>query len=267
MAYHVTKEGRRVYYEHYRGSNTPVFLIHGWGMSTHVWVDIIEALKAAGHEVLALDHRGCGRSDRDFSDLSIKAIADDVVAIAKACELRRVVLNGWSLGGAVAAEAAEQLGAVTAGLVLTCGASPRYTRAADFPYGGEREAVLGMGAAISAGRAAFFRGLVQNVCAKDIGQPALDWMWSIFMNTGPDVVRSLMDLADLDQRKLLSALSAPVLSIVGGKDVIIQPEVGIEAAKHAKNGEFVVFEDCGHAPFIEDAARYTKTLLGFLARL
>jgi non-heme chloroperoxidase len=234
MAYHVTKEGRRVYYEHYRGSNTPVFLIHGWGMSTHVWVDIIEALKAAGHEVLALDHRGCGRSDRDFSDLSIKAIADDVVAIAKACELRRVVLN---------------------------------TRAADFPFGGEREAVLGMGAAISAGRAAFFRGLVQNVCAKDIGQPALDWMWSIFMNTGPDVVKSLMDLADLDQRKLLSALSAPVLSIVGGKDVIIQPEVGIEAAKHAKNGEFVVFEDCGHAPFIEDAARYTKTLLGFLARL
>ena len=84
------------------------------------------------------------------------------------------------------------------------------------------------------------------------------------MDAGPDVVKSLLDLADLDQRALLAKLAIPVLSIVGGKDVILQPEVGIEAAKHARDGRLVNFEDCGHAPFIEDGPAYMAALLDFL---
>ena len=139
MAYYEAGDGRRVYFEHYHGPKSPVFLIQGWGMSSRVWVDTIEALKAAGHEVLTIDHRGCGQSDRDFDDLSVNAIASDVEGIVRQRGLRPVVLNGWSLGGAIAAEAAQRLGERAAALVLTCGASPRFTRTDDFPYGGERD--------------------------------------------------------------------------------------------------------------------------------
>jgi succinate dehydrogenase/fumarate reductase flavoprotein subunit len=64
---------------------------------------------------------GCGQSDRDFDDVSIAAIAGDVAGIVRHCTSKPAVLNGWSLGGAVAVEAAGLLGAACAGVVLTCG--------------------------------------------------------------------------------------------------------------------------------------------------
>ncbi|OYU72022.1 MAG: alpha/beta hydrolase, partial [Alphaproteobacteria bacterium PA3] len=148
MAYHQLSDGRRVYFEHYAGTKTPFVLSHGWGMSSTIWVDVIERLLKAGHEVLAIDHRGCGKSDRDFDDVSISALAGDIVDIVTARNLRPAILNGWSLGGAVVVEAVDRLGAAAAGLVLTCAASPRYVQADDFPYGGHRADVLGMPDAI-----------------------------------------------------------------------------------------------------------------------
>ena len=110
MAYFETDSGGRVYFEHHRAPGMPVVLIHGWGMSGDYWASAVEGLLAAGHGAIVIDHRGCGRSDRDFTDMSIAAIAGDVAAIIDRCDVPRVVLNGWSLGGAVAVAAAALLG-------------------------------------------------------------------------------------------------------------------------------------------------------------
>ncbi len=75
-------DGRSVYFEHHRGEKLPVVLIHGWAMSGRIWAGTVEALKADGHAVIVVDHRGCGQSDRDFDDLSVGAIASDVAADA-----------------------------------------------------------------------------------------------------------------------------------------------------------------------------------------
>ena len=40
----------------------PVVLVHGWGMSCRVWDTVLPVLLDAGHEVVSLDHRGCGAS-------------------------------------------------------------------------------------------------------------------------------------------------------------------------------------------------------------
>lgn len=258
-------DGRSVYYEHHNGVATPIVLIHGWAMSSRLWAGTIEGLKAAGHAVIAIDHRGCGQSDRDFDDVSIAALASDVEGIVRKETSRPVVLNGWSLGGAVAAEAASRLGDRTAGLVLTCGASPRFTKTADFPYGGDQEGLAATAAALAADRAGFFKGLAQSVCAREVGIETVDWMWGAFIDSGPDVIRSLLDLADLDQRTLLTELDAPVLSIVGSADAILDPQIGVQAAKYARKGTTAIFEGCGHAPFIEDAPKYIATLRDFMA--
>lgn len=264
MAFHETECGRNIHYEHFRGDRCPVFLVHGWAMSSEVWSSVIERLVTAGHEVVALDHRGCGRSDRDFADLSVRAIARDVAGIADRLGLSRIVVNGWSLGGMIAAEAASLLGERAAGLVLTCPASPRLTPASDFPYGGERENYTQMPAALAADRAGFFRGIASSVCARDVGQPAIDWIWSTFMRSGPFAFRSILDACDQDQRALLGALDIPVLTVIGGSDVIVQPEIGRQAAASAKNSKLVTFEESGHAPFLEEPDRYIATLFDFL---
>ena len=133
----LTVEGERsVYYEYHRGHGLAVILVHGWGMSCRVWDTTLVSLQQAGHAVLAFDQRGCGQSDKDFETNSIEASAGDVAALAGHLGLRAAVVNGWSLGGAIAVAAAERLGNSCAGVVLTGGATPRYTQAADFPHGG-----------------------------------------------------------------------------------------------------------------------------------
>lgn len=260
-------EGRTIYYEQHRGTGTPVVLVHGWAMSSRIWAGTVEALSAAGHEVIAIDLRGCGQSDRDFADLSIAALAGDVAGVVRQASQRPVVLNGWSLGGAVAAEAARQLGDMTAGLVLTCGASPRFTRSDDFPHGGTAEGLAATAAALDADRAGFFRALAGMVCAREVSPATVDWMWAAFIDSGPGVIRSLLDLAELDQRALLAGLAAPVLSIVGSADTVLEPQVGIAAAGCARHGTLAVLEGCGHAPFLEDAPAYLAALNAFLAGL
>ncbi|MDA0685123.1 MAG: alpha/beta hydrolase, partial [Bacteroidetes bacterium] len=94
-------EGQRsVYYEVHGQGPTTMVLIHGWGMNSRAWDGVLLPLMDAGVRVVTLDHRGCGRSDHDFDDLSINSIAADVVRITKELSLDSVILNGWSLGGA-----------------------------------------------------------------------------------------------------------------------------------------------------------------------
>ena len=264
MAFFNAENGKKVFYEYHRGTKRPILLLHGWAMSTRVWASTIEVLRDAGHTVVAMDHRGCGRSDQDFTDTSIDAIAGDVVGLAKELGLDGLVLNGWSLGGAVAVQAAEGLGASVGGLVLTCAASPRYTRAEGFDHGGNAEDVRALESIMRANRAGFFHGLSQAVCAKPVGQPVIDWMWSIFMESGVGVGRTITGLADLDQRDLLASLDVPILSIVGTADTFTPPEIGAFAAKIAKKGQLASFDGCGHAPFIEDFDAYMACLMKFM---
>jgi pimeloyl-[acyl-carrier protein] methyl ester esterase len=267
MGYLERGDGRRVYFEDHHGPGRPFMLIHGWAMSGRVWDTTLAALLRRGHRVATFDQRACGASDKDFGDMSIAAAIGDAVALAEHLGLFGVVINGWSLGGAVAAGAAQALGARCGGLILTCGASPRYTRADDFPHGGSRADIAAMIGSMEADRATFFHGVSKAVCARPVGPAVEDWMWSIFMQSGPSVDASLLALAGVDQREMLRALNVPVLSIVGTADTFVPPEIGEAAASLAKDGTALRFEGCGHAPFLEDFARYTQALDSFVGRL
>lgn len=265
MPYLETADGGRVHYEHFAGRNAPVVLIHGWGMSGRVWYSIVEGLCRAGHEVVTVDQRGCGRSDRDFADLSIAANARDVQAIAAALKLRPAILNGWSLGGAIAAEAAQRMGDTACGLVLTCGATPRLTRAADFPYGAEPGSYAALGDALLADRAGFFQGIAQGTCAKDVGAATIAWLQAIFLESGPMLYTALAAAEDLDQRALLAGLEIPVLAVIGGRDAILAPELGSQAVACTRRGAAALFPESGHAPFLEEPEAYLAELLRFTA--
>lgn len=259
MAFLDVEDGHRVYYEHRSGPRRPVMLIHGWGMGCRVWDATIDTLAEAGHATIAFDHRGCGLTDKDFADISIAAIARDAVAIIDKLGLDGVVVNGWSLGGAVATEVAAALGNRCAGLVHTCAASPTYN--------GSPEDIRATEAAYRVDRATFLKGLSAAVCAKPVDPAVVDWMWSVFMQQGAGAIRSLHDLGGIDQRETLAGLAVPVLVFRGTADAIVSPEIGELAAQTARDAELVSLEGVGHAPFVEDFDGYHTPLLRFLERL
>jgi non-heme chloroperoxidase len=267
MAFLERGNGRRIYFEDHMGPGRAFLLIHGWAMNSRAWDTTLTALKGRGHRVVSLDLRGCGLSDKDFADVSIGAMAGDATALAEHLALDRVIVNGWSLGGAVATETAHRLGNRCGGLILTCGASPRYTQAPDFPHGGTRDDIRGLLAGLAPDRATFFRGTAGAVCAKPVGEAVEAWMWSMFMQASPTADASLLDLTDIDQRRMLSDLCIPVLSVVGEADVFVAPAIGQAAAALAKDGTMVLFPGCGHAPFLEDFAGYVSAITKFADRL
>lgn len=267
MAYVITSDGRRIYFEHHAGRKVPVMLIHGWGMSCRVWDTTMSALLAAGHEVVTFDQRGCGQSDKDFADNTISLGAHDALAVLREAGIRRAAVNGWSLGGAIATETAHRLGKGCAGLVLTAAATPRYVQAPDFPHGNPPGSPTATVEVLREDRANFFDGMTKAVCAVPQSAAMNSWLWSIFMQTAPCADTALADLDSLDQRSMLAALTVPILSFVGGKDVFVPPDVCRSVAGIARQCRIVEFENCGHAPFIEEAPRYRTALVDFLGTI
>ncbi len=258
--------GKEIYFEHHLGERTLV-LSHGWGMGCRVWDDTVARLRDAGFGVVTYDHRCCGASDKDFADVSIEALGSDLAALCRHLALERPVLNGWSLGGAVVVDAAARLGAGVGGLVLTAGATPRYTQAEGFPHGGLSADVAATVAALRADRVNFLRTLYfDGVFAQEVGEAVKQRCWQIALQASPAADASLGALADLDQRRTITGLDCPALVLAGAADGVVPASIGRFAAAALPNAEFVEFADCGHAAFLEDPDGYHSALLDFLAR-
>jgi pimeloyl-ACP methyl ester carboxylesterase len=261
------EDDRSLYYEHHAGAGPTVLLIHGWGANCRVWDSVTAALVDAGRAVVCFDQRGCGQSDKDFRENDVAVGILDAVALVDHLGLEAVVVNGWSLGGAVAVGVAHALGARCTGVVLTGGATPRYVQAPDFPHGGEAEGVAQTVAALRADRPAFLWQLATAVCAEEPAPGINDWLRTIFWQTSPAADAALASLAQLDQRKELSSLQVPVLSMIGDQDAFVDPAIGRIAAEMAPQGRLSEYEGVGHAPFLERGERYRAELLEFLSAL
>ncbi len=267
MAYLDVEGSKRIYYEHFAGVEPAIVLIHGWAVDSRCWDGVLPALLETGRSVITLDARCCGRSDRDFIDVSIGAIAADVVQVADKLSLRRMVLNGWSLGGAVAVEAAVALGDRVAGLVLTGAATPRYTHAEDFPHGSAEADVHATVAAIRGDRVGTFEGVARAVFAHDPGAAQLSFVTRMFLDSSPRAYTTLLDLATVDQRELLAEIDAPTLLMHGDVDAFVPLDIARAATALLPDARLSVYPNCGHAPFIEHQSRYGDELVAFLARL
>ena len=88
----------------HKGSGPEVVLLHGTGACADLWSDVIGRL-ADRYSLWAFDLRGHGGSSCN-QELSVAAMADDLLAAAGILKLPVFHLVGISLGGAVAVRAA-----------------------------------------------------------------------------------------------------------------------------------------------------------------
>ncbi len=105
MAYCKNKNNS-IYYEQH-GKGKPVVLIHGGAVSfqnNYVGFGWIERLNESGLQVIGLDLRGHGKSDKpqNADSYGTKNLASDVLAVMDELDLDNVSVVGYSLGSAVA---------------------------------------------------------------------------------------------------------------------------------------------------------------------
>ena len=197
-------------------------LVHGWGMSVPgVGHRAAGAARRRTRGGLARPPRPAARRTR--TSRTRRSRRSPLTSSLSSTICRSIIR--WSTAGRSAApsspRSAGKLGDQLGGLVLTCGATPRYVQDDDYPHGGTVEALDATMAALGADRAGFLAGLSAGVCHADVGQPVIDWMWQIFMQASPRADAALRDLGNVDHRALLPTIDAPALVIGGTHDAIV----------------------------------------------
>ena len=89
----------------------PVVLLHGWGASAYNCRAVIGPLARAGYRVIVPDLRGHGGSDTRIpaGAWTRQAVCSWVRSLLNALDVRRCVLVGQSIGGAIALDAAAAM--------------------------------------------------------------------------------------------------------------------------------------------------------------
>lgn len=76
-----------------------VLLIHGYIESVEFWAPVVRRLEGAGLDVVLVDQRGHGMSERGSAPFDTDTLGDDVRAWIDGLGLRDVVVAGHSMGG------------------------------------------------------------------------------------------------------------------------------------------------------------------------
>ena len=127
------------------GGGTPILLVHGLASNCRLWDGAARHLAAHGHDVVALDLRGHGRSDKPDHGYSVPEVAQDVVDIigrlaSGNTPWQRPLVIGQSWGGNIVVEIAARHGDSVRGVVAVDGGTIELKRA--FPDWRECERAL-----------------------------------------------------------------------------------------------------------------------------
>ncbi len=95
----VTIQGKEIYYEVY-GDGSPLFLLHGYSMSSESWRPYVSDY-CKDYTVYLVDLPGHGKSDSFKNDLSIKGVAEDLNYLVDYLKIKKISAIGFSFGGDV----------------------------------------------------------------------------------------------------------------------------------------------------------------------
>lgn len=192
-----------------RGTGEPaIVLVHGWTNSRAIWGEHPRTLSRT-HRIVALDLGGHGESGIERSEWTMDAFGEDVVAVVEQLELDRVVLAGFSMGGAVVLEAAERMPDKVLGVVIV----DAFHDPDQVPPPDAVDQILAQ-FRTNWGDTAFIRAfaftpeapdsLIEYVMSNSPAQPADHWF---------PIARSLFEWARTDFTRTLAGISAPVAAI------------------------------------------------------
>lgn len=255
---------------HYLEAGTPspgnpdLVLVPGWSMPAWIWARQIDHF-AATHRVIAFDPRGQGQSAVPAGGYTHARRAADIAELLQASQVRQAVLVGWSLGvleclQALSAAARPDLRPLVRGLVLVDNSvgegpppEPPPKHRPSFAQRLRKE------------RRATVDGFVRSMFKTP--QPAA---WLAELTEAALRLPLAASIGLLGQptprefwRDTLYAQDMPVL-------YVNTPRFAQQAAlAHARRAsiEALVFEDAGHALFVDDAPRFNAALGTFMNRL
>jgi pimeloyl-ACP methyl ester carboxylesterase len=259
---HVRDEGPR-------DDPTPIVLIHGTSASLHTWEGWAAALRGT-RRVVTFDLPGFGLTGPNASgDYSDAGHVRFTLALLDTLGLKRVVLGGNSLGGAIAWQTAAAAPERVAQLILVdAGGYPLDSVSVPIGFRIARLPVLR-----DLMRYTLPRGVVESSVRNVYGDPSrvtpelVDRYMAMTSRAGnrEALGRRMSQIVSGQGLERIAALNQPTLILWGGRDRLIPPAHAQRFARDIKGSTLVMFDELGHVPQEEDPARTVVAVQRFLA--
>jgi len=240
------------------GQGPDLVLLHGWGMHSGAWDEVIPAL-AARARVHAIDLPGHGRSAkvvaRSFDD-AVDAVASRVPAGAVVC--------GWSVGGLLAQRLAHRQPERVARLALVA-TTPCFAQRPGWPHGIKASTLRGFAAALENDRDAMLKRFValNAMHGPHSRETVRAFTARLLAHGAPSdagLAAALGWLRDIDLREETPHLDLPAVVVHGGRDMLAPVGAGRWLAAHLKGSRLIELPDAAHMPFFSHREAFLAAL-------
>lgn len=201
------------------GQRPAVLMLHGWvGSADLNFGGLYDDVIAAGYRVIAIDHRGHGRGPRPLVPFRLVDCAADAAAVIGALELGRVIVYGYSMGGAIAQLIARDHPEIVSGLVLS--GTAQHWQEDELKRAWRAMPFVGLGLSMAPGsgwrlalrRAGFTPG------------PRTAWVHSeMTRHSARDIAEAGRELGRFDSRPWLGPLPFPAAVVLTSTDDAVPP--------------------------------------------
>jgi pimeloyl-ACP methyl ester esterase len=240
------------------GAGPAVLLVHGWTFNRTVWERQVVALRDR-HTIITVDLRGHGESSHPRTGYTVGAMAGDLEHLVRALGVPRIAVVGWSMGGIVALELAQRLGERVSALGLVCTTAGGLLDPKNKLARPKEEAEWK--AAIEADFRGFVRQFAAQIFKQAAASPFFAWAVSQMQKTPAHAAAAAFDgILAADLRAGLKKLNVPTAVLHGRHDTITPLDMGVELAENIKGATLTVFEESGHAPFLEEPDAFNQAL-------
>ena len=241
----------------------PIVLIHGYPFDGSMWAAQADALRAAGHNVLAPDLPGFGAAPPPDAECTIADYARCVHELIRQQAGGRAIVGGFSMGGYVVMELLRSYPeAVQAAMLIDTRPDP------DTPEvraGRLKSAEL----VEQAGVASICEALLERQVSAHAKPPLRQAVRNLMLRQSPAGVRAALHamMHRPDSTDLLATLKIPILLVVGDRDAITPPSVAFGMHNHMPHAMLVQIADAGHLAPLEQPAAVTQAIMTFLGTL
>jgi pimeloyl-ACP methyl ester carboxylesterase len=251
-----------LYYE-VRGEGAPLLLIGGLAADSQSWLPILPLL-ATRCRVITCDNRGVGRTVPQDVPNSIKAMADDCVALVRHLGLNSLNVLGYSMGGFIAQDLATRHPDLVDRLVLASTAARNSRRNNDL--------FMDLSGALEDGADA--KSWFRNVFYWIFSASFFDDHKTVEMALRLAVEYPYPQSADAFRRQVgaivefvgvpLAQLRARTLVLGGTEDLLFPAKVCADFAASLPDAAWIPIEGAAHCVYLEQPQEFAQHVLDFV---
>ena len=262
-------DNTHIYYKLSGEGDTTLVLLHGYGVESSIWNKHVAEFEK-NYQVLAIDHRGHGKSSKPHTQYTLDVFADDLHAVLTELSIQKPILLGWSLGGTIAQYYVHKYKDSLSKLILVC-TSPCFVAHEGYPFGVTSQALQDGADQVRKDPDAHYKALVainsNNQAGTQEGKRNKAGLLAMLHKNDPEVLALIGEYYAHRAPSLvpyLKDITIPTLVITGGLDAGVPPGASFYMYTHIPKASLSICPSHGHSLPITNFEWFIKMVTQFI---